>query len=143
MSRLFPDESVQNVKIRSDSPELKDMLPEEGLTISQFPFVVGRFPSKNEREPVTNVDLKINDQRPYRLSRAHFSVVRTSNGFILTDSGSVLGTAVNGQSVGKEFPNSRVPLRDGENEIIAGGTTSPYKFCIVIEKKADEQHTVT
>ena len=120
------------VRLLPASPELSRQLPEEGVVITRFPFTVGRRPDRGERAPATAVDLALQDSRPYRLSRHHFTILRTDRGLVVSDTSSKLGTAVNGTFLGEDFPRSRAPLRRGTNEIVAGGLHSPYRFRIVV-----------
>jgi CRP/FNR family transcriptional regulator, cyclic AMP receptor protein len=45
---------------------------------------------------------------------------------------STLGTIVNGEPIGNHFRIDDVPLRAGENEVIAGGVDSPFVFSVLI-----------
>lgn len=49
------------------------------------------------------------------------------------DLDSYLGTIVNGQPIGAAFGADRVPLRPGENTVVAGGTQSPFSFRVIVE----------
>ncbi len=121
------------VRILPASPAVAEQLPEEGLTVTRFPFAVGRRPDRRERAPTAPVDLAIVDRPPYRLSRHHFVILRTEHGLVVSDTASKLGTAVNDVYLGQDFPRSRAPLRQGENEIVAGGLNSPYRFRILVD----------
>ena len=46
----------------------------------------------------------------------------------MRDRGSQQGTVVNGVRIGKSTGIDIAILRTGDNEIIAGGETSPYRF---------------
>ena len=50
----------------------------------------------------------------------------------MRDDHSTLGTVVNGEAVGEQFPRSEAPLRRGENLVVAGGTDSPFAFRLVV-----------
>jgi len=136
---------MQVESIGADGPEViliaaseavGEALPKDGLKIDRFPFTVGRRINSGERAPATEVDLAIADNRPYRLSRTHFSLVQTAEGLVVADTNSTLGTAVNGQFLGENFPQVRAPLKEGENEVVAGGVQSPYRFKIVVRASA-------
>jgi hypothetical protein len=51
---------------------------------------------------------------------------------------STLGTIVNGQPIGDHFCSDDVLLRAGENEVIAGGSGSPFVFS-VSQRTADRR----
>jgi hypothetical protein len=78
------------------------------------------------------VALQLDDHRPYRLSRLHFSIVRSGDGFAVSDLLSTLGTEVNGEYLGETFAKARATLRRGENRVVAGGVDSPYAFKVVV-----------
>ena len=71
---------------------------------------------------------------PFRLSRQHFVITRSGGAFLISDLGSALGTIVNGQAVGRHFTKDSAPLHRGDNQIIAGGLDSPFKFLVSIRR---------
>ena len=123
---------LPDVTLFARSPELGSQIPDTGVRIKRFPFIVGRQPAADERAPASQVDLMIDDTRPYRLSRYHFAIQRREDGFLVADLESTLGTAVNGTFLGESFSSTRAELKPGENEIIAGGPQGGYRFSIVI-----------
>ena len=74
----------------------------------------------------------IDDRRPYRLSRLHFSILRSGDGYAVGDVLSTLGTQVNGEYVGETFSKARASLHEGANRVVAGGVDSPYVFRVVV-----------
>lgn len=121
------------LRVFPGSPALEDAIPADGLPIDAFPFVIGRRLGGDEPPPPFTVDLDLPDRRPYRLSRAHLAIRRHDGGFIVSDLGSVLGTAVNGSFLGQHFPIDTTDLHEGDNEIVAGGTGSPFVFHLRVE----------
>ncbi len=111
---------------------MERLLPAEGLAVQGFPFTVGRRTGAGEQEPPVAVDLLLDDARPYRLSRVHFSLIRVADGVAVHDAASTLGTAVNGAYLGEHFAGVRAPLEQGENRIVAGGVDSPFAFRVQI-----------
>ena len=116
------------VSICGDSRELGGSLPSEGLPIDAFPFVVGRLPERWESAPEIDVNVTLEDSRPYRMSRAHFAILRTEDGFQVHDLESTLGTSVNGMLLGRHFGRDRISLKRGDNFITAGGVGSQFRF---------------
>ena len=102
------------------------------LPITRLPFTVGRAPDEGEAPPVVTPDLSIPEPAPYRLSRAHFSLVAQSGEVLVRDLASTLGTIVNDRAIGRDFPRDTAPLRRGENTIIAGGRGSPFAFAVAL-----------
>ena len=100
------------------------------------PPVRGRPPAGGGRaRPGGAVQLELEDAAPYRLSRRHFAVVAGAEGLAVRDDYSTLGTVVNGEAVGEQFPRSEASLRRGENLVVAGGAGSPFAFRLVVSAR--------
>jgi CRP/FNR family transcriptional regulator, cyclic AMP receptor protein len=95
-------------------------------------FLVGRRPVGGEGPPRLQPDLQLDDAVPFRVSRNHFVIEKSDLGYLVRDLGSALGTIVNGQPIGHHFRADDVPLRAGENEVIAGGSGSPFVFSVFV-----------
>lgn len=115
------------------SKQVASSLPEEGITITNLPFSVGRLLLKEEQKQHAFIDLKIEDSMPFRLSRKHFSFYLRSDGPGVMDLGSALGTEVNGELLGYNSGKDFTLLKLGENKIIAGGIESPFIFKALLE----------
>lgn len=126
-----PKGSESTVSIYGDSRELADFLPPEGLVIDTYPYVIGRLSQKGESAPAIDVNLTLEDSEPYRMSRAHFAILRTQDGFQVRDLESTLGTSVNGMFLGVHFGSDRASLKPGENLISAGGVDSQFRLKVV------------
>lgn len=114
------------------SDDVARALPADGRLVVHFPFHVGRMPAPGEPRPTMAMSLLLEDRQPYRLSRFHFSILRGHEGIVVSDAQSTLGTQVNGEFVGLDFPRLRAPLNPGENLIVAGGDHSPFAFKAVL-----------
>jgi CRP/FNR family transcriptional regulator, cyclic AMP receptor protein len=112
-------------------PALRRQL-EAPIAPSTLPFVVGRRPFLDESSPARSPDLTLDDQVPFRLSRAHFMIAERGGRYYVRDLGSTLGTIVNGEPIGHHFGADDAPLRTGENEVIAGGVGSPFAFAVTV-----------
>jgi CRP-like cAMP-binding protein len=115
------------------APELVRQIGSEGLRIASLPFRVGRRSEHDHGPDHGPVELRLEDSRPYNLSRRHFSIERRNGGFILRDTSSHHGTVVNGTRIGGVEPVSVAPLHAGENHIVAGPEFSPFRFILLIE----------
>jgi CRP/FNR family cyclic AMP-dependent transcriptional regulator len=104
----------------------------EPIAIAGLPFTVGRQPDEGEAAAPITPDLLIPDPAPYRLSRAHFSLIERGGEIVVRDLASTLGTIVNDRPLGRDFPVDTAPLHPGENTIVAGGKGSPFVFAVVI-----------
>jgi hypothetical protein len=113
------------VHLLAASPASTAALPKDGLAITDFPFVVGRTSSRPSESLPLRSALLIDDRPPYHLSRRQFAIVQTEIGAGVSDTGSRLGTFVDGVRLGAE----PIPLVRGNClEISAGGMQSPYRF---------------
>ena len=102
------------------------------IAITRLPFTLGRQPAEHEVPPVITPDLAIPEPGPYRLSRAHFSVIAQGGEVVVRDLASTLGTIVNDRAIGRDFPVDTAPLHQGENTIVAGGKGSPFVFRVTL-----------
>jgi CRP/FNR family transcriptional regulator, cyclic AMP receptor protein len=102
-------------------------------TVEDLPFIVGRWPAQGESGAGVPLDLALDDPPPQRLSRAHFIIIEEYGRPVVRDLSSALGTAVNGRSIGRDFPLDVALLERGENEVVAGGADSPYRFVVTVE----------
>lgn len=137
---------------------LAEQMPKDGITLMATPFIIGRKPDSDEmqikkpdqwlsprrdrrdqeeRREVSNlsqVHLQLTDMQPYRLSRIHFLFQKMPDGrFVTRDLGSTLGTKINENFLGTDFPSDFCELNMGENIISAGGSDTPFKFRVVVE----------
>ncbi len=122
------------VRVFAGSERVGASVPEGGLEVDELPFHVGRPVRHQESAPHMPMGLLIPDTRPFRLSRAHFSIVEERGGYAVRDFGSHLGTIVNGELIGQHAPKAYAPLQPGDNRVVAGGRDSPYAFRIVLSE---------
>ena len=104
------------------------------VEIVKFPFKIGRdgFGDRGfDRSTVKN-DLSIPDGEPFQVSRKHCLIEQEGECFYVRDTGSSLGTIVNGTPIGVKNASLSEVLVLGENRIILGTVRSPYKFQIEI-----------
>lgn len=128
-----PATVAAQLRLLPGSPELARILPAEGIALERLPFRVGRAPEPGERAPAQAVDLRLPDERPYRLSREHFRIERAREGVAVVDVASTLGTLVDGVGLGEPFDRSRLVLGKGEHRIVAGGMGSPFVFTLRVD----------
>jgi CRP/FNR family transcriptional regulator, cyclic AMP receptor protein len=102
------------------------------IPIIQLPFTVGREPGGHDAPAAIRPDLAIRESAPHRLSRAHFSLIVRDSEVLVRDLNSWLGTIVNDQPLGRNFPRDSAPLHKGENTLIAGGKGSPFVFTLTL-----------
>ncbi len=110
--------------------EIAEQIEYPELDIELFPFIVGRADGKSRKQ---SVDLALPDEAPYQLSRRHFMIEESALGFEIVDCGSYHGTIVNGAKLGGDQMAFRATLNPGENEIVAGTSSSPFRFILVLD----------
>jgi len=113
---------------------LERLMRTEGVEVTSLPFRVGRNAVKGEPPPTEDNDLSFEDFKPFNLSRRHFVIEESRRGLVVRDCGSRLGTVVNGMRIGgKDVVGDNIaPLKSGDNEIVAGTESSPYRFTLQI-----------
>jgi CRP/FNR family transcriptional regulator, cyclic AMP receptor protein len=122
---------VNNAYLAAKNPRLQRQV-HTPLRLGDLPFVVGRASIAGEGRPPLEPDLKLDDTAPFRLSRNHFSIEKREGCYHVRDLCSTLGTIVNAEPIGDHFRADVLPLRAGENEVIAGGVDSPFVFSVFI-----------
>jgi CRP/FNR family cyclic AMP-dependent transcriptional regulator len=128
-----PDNAADaGVSLTAATDMLRARIGGAPIALGKLPFVVGRAVAEDEAPPLRRPDLVIEDQKPFRLSRQHFMIVRDGGHLMVSDLGSTLGTLVNGQAIGHHFMKDAAPLHRGDNRIIAGGADSPFAFALSV-----------
>ena len=127
---VIPTSPTIALTARTDA--LRNCIGSEVIAITRFPFVVGRSPERNEREPPRRPNLLIEDHEPFCLSRDHFVITRDHDRVLVSDLGSTLGTIVNSIPIGQHFMRDIAALRSGDNRILAGGWDSPFDFGVSV-----------
>lgn len=102
------------------------------LTIKNFPFKIGRESTHSHRDIFVDNDLFLDDDAPFNVSRNHLSINHINNTFYVWDRGSSLGTIVNNEQLGGRISNFKLNLEKGENIVILGDESSPFKFKIIV-----------
>lgn len=123
-----PAAPVAAIRISAASAKLETRLDPNGIIVEELPFRVGRKPVRGEALPPGGLSLILEDDKPFNLSRRHFSIELGDSAPFVRDTGSHLGTVVNGVRIGGTA-NSRVAfLNPGENKVVAGADASPFVF---------------
>ena len=122
-------EAGARIRLRPLEPDIAEAMGTGVVEIEALPFVVGRSEYDGEGT-ARGVDLAIPDRRPFTLSRRHFAIEQAPRGHLVRDCGSYHGTFVNGVLIGSGGTARTAPLNAGENEIVAGPISSPFRFCL-------------
>ena len=129
-----PEGGYQSVVLEALTEHAKARLPEPVVTITKFPFRIGRkheVQGKGATVFAAN-DLAIADDKPYQISRNHCSIEREGDHFFVRDRGSTLGTMVRETPIGLAEDTLTADLHGGPNEILIGSDDSPFKFKVTL-----------
>ncbi len=110
------------------SSQLKEQLG-KGIVI-QLPYRVGSASDGLGLPNLDMNDLEISNAQEAILARNHFSIQKSADGLKLLDRGSRLGCIVNDVPIGSMHESDSAALTPGDNTIIAGDASSPYRFCL-------------
>jgi pSer/pThr/pTyr-binding forkhead associated (FHA) protein len=104
------------------------------MEVSKFPYRIGRdsFGEIGFGSQVSKNDLLIEDSEPFQVSRKHCLIEQEAECFYIRDTGSSLGTIVNGTPIGVKFNALSAPLKRGKNTLVLGALRSPFKFEIEV-----------
>jgi pSer/pThr/pTyr-binding forkhead associated (FHA) protein len=104
------------------------------VDIIKFPFKIGRdaYGDRGFDPTAFKNDLAVSDGEPFQVSRKHCLIECNEGAFFVRDTGSSLGTIVNGAAIGVRFSSLSQRLLLGRNTIILGTERSPFKFLIEI-----------
>jgi len=144
LAKLFPRAVMTALTPEARTALPAVMQPTGIISILSFPFRVGRESrvmlinntvhrvERPTREgSVPNNDIYLMDAgQMLQISREHFRIEQTADGYLLTDRGSKCGLAVNGRRIGTGTGTLSVALCDGD--VIAIGTSvTPYLYTFV------------
>ena len=122
-----------DIRLLADGKRLRSLLGTSEVAVRELPFRIGRAASGEGKDTYGDVHLVIEDDRPFNLSRRHFSIEREDGALIVRDCGSYHGTTLNGQILGGEGRPISAPLMTGESKLIAGRSDSPFRFRILVQ----------
>jgi CRP/FNR family transcriptional regulator, cyclic AMP receptor protein len=101
--------------------------------IGKIPFRIGRAYADTNAAVFARNDLSVSDSSPYQVSRNHCEIDYGDKGLIVRDRGSTLGTVVNNTAIGADADALFHPLREGENLLLLGTESSPYRYLVTVE----------
>lgn len=104
------------------------------MDVSKFPFAVGRddHGDMGSGAQASKNDFSIADSEPFQVSRKHCLIENYAGLFYIRDTGSSLGTIVNGTQIGTRFASLSEVLKEGKNTVTLGSERSPFKFEIEV-----------
>lgn len=130
-------EAAARIRILPASREIEAQIGAEGVTVKKLPFRVGRSDSSSRTAPIAPDGLWLRALQESQLSSLHFAIEERDGHIVLRDLDSRLGTLVNGLRVAHFEYGNAAELRFGNNDVQTGGSQSPYRFHVIVEKKED------
>ena len=121
-----------SVTIRPLTPRAAESMRGEVLSVTRYPFRVGREAELSDPPAAEGNDLSVRDRRPYNVSRGHAAIELGGEGLEVVDLGSRLGTLVNDRRIGRDWPGRRAPLLRGDNVLVLGSRGSPFRFQVTV-----------
>lgn len=104
------------------------------VEVAKFPYRIGREEHRSVPSVFSTNDYVLSDEQPYQVSRNHCSIECEGSHLFVRDRGSMVGTIVNGVSLGAGQINLTADLQLGENTLILGVENSPYRFIIEVSR---------
>ncbi len=139
-NRLFSEgawmRDVGEIRLLPASAEMERQIGSQGVTVRELPFRVGRQQQLGEPTQIEPAELALPSGSSEQLSTHHFSIVKYQGRLAVRDTQSNLGTLVNGTRIAAFEQSDLAELTLGENTIQTGGTESPYRFHVIVRRKA-------
>ena len=120
----------ERVMLSGVTREVNDALGGRSVEVRTMPFRIGRQDQMGDSDVLSLNDLYIVDTKPYSVSRNHCMLSRIDEELVVIDRGSGTGTLVNGKRIGGQRSRGRASLPEGQNEVVLGTESSPYKFSV-------------
>lgn len=117
------------ITLRPIDPQSPDVQQPE-ILIKKYPFRIGREENRSVPSVFSSNDYVLHDEKPYQLSRNHCSIECEGPHIFIRDRGSMVGTIVNGVSIGADAGTLIADLQPGENTLVLGADSSPFKFIV-------------
>lgn len=113
-------------------PRIEANCPQQAVEITKFPYRIGREEHRSVPSVFSTNDFVLHDEQPYQVSRNHCSIECEGQHLFIRDRGSMVGTIVNGHSIGAGTNSLTADLAPGENTLILGVESSPFRFGIEV-----------
>lgn len=118
------------IRLLPDHPRLAADYAMEPVEVRHLPFQVGNRYG-GETLPIASTHAFCIPARGNAdLAAPHFEILRRDGRLGVRDLGTRAGTIVNGTAIGRTSFNAFVPLRSGDNAVVAGSPASLFRFRI-------------
>jgi len=139
-NRLFVEgvwiRDVGEIRLLPDSPEMERQIGRNGVAVGKLPFRIGRQPEAGEPTQAEPAELTLASSGNEQLSTHHLAIVEHDDRLAVRDLHSRLGSLVNGTRIASFEQSDLAELTLGENIVQAGGAESPYRFHVIVQRKA-------
>ncbi len=125
---------VGAIRVLPLTEHLERQIGEDGFSLSELPFRVGRRAIRSDMPKLTANTLSLHALNDHGLSPEHFEFEKRDGYLIVRDLGSHLGTIVNGEYLSRFGYEATALLTMGANDVIAGPQGAPYHFRVVVEE---------
>ena len=132
-------ETVARIRLLPASREVESQIGTDGVLIGELPFHVGRSAPSSKTPAMSGKELMLRAAQESQISPLHFVIEEQDGSIVLRDLDSRLGTLVNGLRIAHFEYSSTADLRFGNNDVQTGGSESPYRFHVIVEKKEDPE----
>ena len=116
------------IRLLPDSERLVGEYGMRPVDVRHLPFQVGNRYGGETLPIASNHNWSIPARGNTGLGAPHFEIVRRDGRVGVRDLGTANGTLVNGTAITRASLHAFVPLRRGDNEVIAGAPGSPFRF---------------
>jgi hypothetical protein len=116
------------VRLLPDSEQLKGEYGMRPVDVRHLPFQVGNRYGGETLPMASNHTCCIQARGSADLAAPHFEILRRGGLVGVRDLGTTYGTLVNGTAITRTSQTAFIPLHRGDNEVIAGGAGSPFRF---------------
>ena len=108
----------------------------KSVEFTKFPMKFGRYSRRRSDNLFHLNDFHLYDQKPYNISRSHFSLEKKDKQCIYLDRESRLGSIVNDEKIGgDEFNRKTIELHQGKNSLIIGMPKSGFSFSLIVTEE--------
>lgn len=125
---------VGAIRILPMTDHLGRQIGDDGISLSELPFRIGRRPVRSDAPILSNTMLLLHSTHDQGLSPDHLELEKRDGYLIARDLGSHLGTIVNGEHLSRFGYEATAGLYMGINDVIAGPKDSPFRFRIMVEE---------
>ncbi len=131
---VAPVATSRRVLLKLNNPQVPTRQGEPAaIEVTKFPFRIGREEHRSVPSVFSTNDYVLKDEQPYQVSRNHCSIECEGDHLFVRDRGSMVGTIVNGISLGAGQNCLTADLTPGENTLVLGVDTSPFRFVIEVQ----------